>query len=234
MKLNIAHPATGHMKVIDVDDEKKLRAFFDKRMGAEIDGGVLGPDFEGFIFRISGGNDKQGFPMMQGVMSHRRVRLLLTKDSACYRPRRKGERKRKSVRGCIVGPDLAVLNLVVVKQGPSELPGLTDNPVPRRLGPKRASKIRKLFNLTKDDDVRKFVVAREFKNKKGKDVRKRPAIQRLVTPVVLQRKRRRAVLKKVQQEKVKAEAAEYARVHAAFNRERRASRRSSRRSSKKE
>lgn len=30
-----------------------------------------------------------------------------------------GERRRKSVRGCIVSPDLSVLNLVIVKQGQS-------------------------------------------------------------------------------------------------------------------
>lgn len=41
-----------------------------------------------------------------------------------------------------------------------DLPGLTDVTVPRRLGPKRASKIRKLFNLTKEDDVRKYVIRR--------------------------------------------------------------------------
>ena len=70
------------------------------------------------------------------------------------------------------------------------IPGLTDVQVPRRLGPKRASKIRKLFNLTKDDDVRKYVVARETKTKQGKTKTKRPRIQRLVTPVTLQRKRR--------------------------------------------
>jgi hypothetical protein len=36
-------------------------------------------------------------------------------------------------------------------------------------GPKRASKIRKLFNLAKDDDVRKYVntYRRTFTNKKG-------------------------------------------------------------------
>ncbi len=62
-----------------------------------------------------------------------------------YRPRRDGERKRKSVRGCIVGPDIAALMLVIVKKGEAELPGITDKYVPRRLGPKRASKIRKLF-----------------------------------------------------------------------------------------
>merc|ERR1712083_1262246 len=103
---------------------------------------------------------------------------------SCYRERRSGCRKRKSVRGCIVGPDLATLNLVIVKKGSEELPGLTDDSKPRRLGPKRASNIRKLFNLEKKDDVRKFVVRREAGKKK-----KAPNIQRLVTPSMLQRKR---------------------------------------------
>jgi small subunit ribosomal protein S6e len=52
------------------------------------------------------------------------------------------------------------------------------------LGPKRANKIRKLFNLSKEDDVRKFVIRREA----GK-TKKAPKIQRLVTPLRLQRKR---------------------------------------------
>ena len=97
------------------------------------------------MFRITGGNDKQGFPMKQGVLRNDRVRLLLSKGHSCYRPRRTGERKRKSVRGCIVGSDLSVLSLVIVKQGEKDIPGLTDNAVPKRLGPKRASKIRKFF-----------------------------------------------------------------------------------------
>merc|ERR1719343_424806 len=103
---------------------------------------------------------------------------------SCYRERRKGCRKRKSVRGCVVGPDLATLNLVIARKGAEELPGLTDDQRPRRLGPKRASNIRKLFSLEKKDDVRKFVVRREAGKKK-----KAPKIQRLVTPALLQRKR---------------------------------------------
>merc|ERR1711988_316104 len=43
-----------------------------------------------------------------------------------------------------------------------DIPGLTDSLIPRRLGPKRASKIRKLFALTKEDDVRKYVIRREI------------------------------------------------------------------------
>ena len=44
---------------------------------------------QGYVFRITGGNDKQGFPMKQGVLTNKRVRLLLGKNQSCYRPRRK-------------------------------------------------------------------------------------------------------------------------------------------------
>lgn len=55
--------------------------------------------------------------MKQGVLVPGRVRLLLSKGHSTYRPRRAGERKRKSVRGCIVASDISALALVVVKQG---------------------------------------------------------------------------------------------------------------------
>lgn len=116
-----------------------------------------------------------------------RVRLLLKKGHSCYRPRRTGERKRKSVRGCIVDQNLSALALIVVRKGEKEIEGLTDVNVPRRLGPKRASHIRKLFALTKEDDVRKYVIKRPLTLKEGKKQRfQAPKIQRLVTPVVLQ------------------------------------------------
>ena len=57
------------------------RHFYDRKMGQEIDGEVLGDEFKGYIFRITGGNDKQGFPMKQGVLVNGRVRLLLKKST---------------------------------------------------------------------------------------------------------------------------------------------------------
>jgi hypothetical protein len=75
---------------------------------------------------------KQGFPMKQGVLQPNRVRLLLSEGHSCFRPRRTGERKRKSVRGCIVASDIAVLALVIVKQGEQDIPGLTDTVLPKR------------------------------------------------------------------------------------------------------
>ncbi|KAI9297553.1 40S ribosomal protein S6 [Neoconidiobolus thromboides FSU 785] len=214
--LNIANPATGCQKLIDIDDERKVRVFYEKRMSAEVAGDTIGDEFKGYVFRITGGNDKQGFPMKQGILVPGRVRLLLSKGHSCYRPRRTGERKRKSVRGCIVGSDLSVISLVIVKQGESDIPGLTDTIQPKRLGPKRANNIRKLFNLTKEDDVRKFVVRREIqpKDESKKPYTKAPKIQRLVTPIRIQRKK--ALIKKKNERiaKSKEEAADYAKLLA--------------------
>ncbi|KAJ9084027.1 40S ribosomal protein S6, variant 2 [Entomophthora muscae] len=161
--------------------------------------------------------------MKQGVLLPGRVRLLLSKGHSCYRPRRDGERKRKSVRGCIVASDLSVLSLVIVKQGEQDLPGLTDTVLPKRRGPKRASKIRRLFNLSKDDDVRKYVVRREVPNKDAskKPISKAPKIQRLLTPAVIRRKKVQIKVKKERYIKSKEEASDYAKLLAQRQKEHR-------------
>jgi len=219
MKLNISYPVTGLQKCIEFDDDNKLRAFYDKRMSAEVSGESLGDEWTGYVFKISGGNDKQGFCMTQGVLTTGRVRLLMRAGMPGYRQRKRGERKRKSVRGCIVSSDLSVLNLVVIKKGDKEVEGLTDSVKPRRLGPKRASKIRKLFNLTKEDDVRQYVIRREIKKDGKKSVFKAPKIQRLVTPRRLQHKREKIPIKRQRWEKTRAEAQEYNELLAARQKE---------------
>lgn len=116
------------------------RPFYEKRMSAEVAADFLGDEWkvssyeavthhlseeyllcdvclQGYVVRITGGNDKQGFPMKQGVLTAGRVKLLLSKGHSCYRPRRKGQRRRRSVHGCIVDGSLSVLNLVIVKKG---------------------------------------------------------------------------------------------------------------------
>lgn len=79
------------IQCIDIEDERKLRTVYDMRMAQEVDGAALGEEFNGYTFRISGGNDKQGFPMKQGVLTNTRVRLLLHKGASCYRQRKRGE-----------------------------------------------------------------------------------------------------------------------------------------------
>jgi len=222
MKFNISYPPNGAQKCIDIDDEKKARMVHEMRLGAEFQGDILGDQFKGYTFKITGGNDKEGFPMKQGVLTNTRVRILLDGRTGGYRPTRAGERRRKSVRGCIVGPEIQALNVSILKKGSEEIPGLTDKYNPRRLGPKRASHIRKLFNLDKKDDVTKYVVKREVPSKKEgkKSIFKGPKIQRLVTPLTLQRKRRLQAIKKNRVQRSKTAAAEYAKLLAQRNKER--------------
>lgn len=175
--------------------------------------------------------------MKQGVAVNHRVRLLLDGSSGQYNPHRHGERRRKSVRGCIVGNDLSVLSLVIIKRGPADLAGLTDadSDKPSTRGPKRASNIRKIYALSKEDDVRQFVVRKVVKGKNGKkDTTKSPRIQRLVTPTMLQHKRRRIALKKRRTAASQTAKAEYTKIVTQLRKEQRQVQLSKKKSSKKE
>ena len=52
-------------------------------MGSDVNGEILGDEYKGYIFRITGGNDKQGFTMKQGILINVRVRILM-KESKLY------------------------------------------------------------------------------------------------------------------------------------------------------
>jgi ribosomal protein S6E (S10) len=52
------------------------RPIYERRMGQEIDGEVLGEVYKGYVFKLSGGNDKDGFPMKQGIMINGRTRMM--------------------------------------------------------------------------------------------------------------------------------------------------------------
>lgn len=230
--------------MFEVDDEKKLQYLYDMQLSHEVEGEKLGDQFKGYIFRLMGGNDKQGFGMKQGVLTASRVRLLMPKGVSGCRGygMRDGQRKRKSVRGCIVSHEIAVLNMIIVKNGDAEIDGLTNRSIPRRLGPKRASKIRKLFNLSKEDDVRKYVIRREIPIKEGakegaKPKSKAPKIQRLVTPQTIHRKRRRHAQKAASVAASRKALADYQKMIAQRNEAARESRKASiskRRSTKAE
>ena len=117
--------------------------------------------------------------------------MLMKKCHKCFHPRRKGFKKKKSVRGSIVSSDIGMLQLVIVKKGNEDIPGITDCEILRRLGPKRANKIRKLYNAEKGVDVRKLVIRRAISKGENKVYYKAPKIQRLITSKRLRRKKLR-------------------------------------------
>jgi len=192
-------------------------------MGQEMDGAVLGEEYKGYIFKITGGNDQQGFPMKQGIMRMGRTRILFKKKGSLFNPKRTGYRRRRSVRGCITGPDLAVISLKIMKKGEAEIAGCTDKDIASRLFKKRRNNIVKVFGLRKKDDVTRYVARREIK--RGDKTRyKSPKVQRLITE---KRVRRKKILKREKLDRFKTSkegVAKYEKLLSQYVKEKKAAR----------
>jgi small subunit ribosomal protein S6e len=121
-KLNISGgntgPGKGLSKLIEID-EKKSRLFEAKKIGESINGGLIG--FPNYEFEITGGSDSSGFPMRKDVHGPVKKRILVSKRGIGYKPVRKGEKRRKMVRGNEITFDMTLINLKVLKYGETEL-----------------------------------------------------------------------------------------------------------------
>ena len=120
-KLNISGGDTGAgkglSKLIEID-EKKFR-FDGMKIGESIKGGLIG--FPNYEFEITGGSDASGFPMRKDVHGPVKKRILVSKKGIGYKPARKGEKRRKTVRGNEITFDMTLINLKVLKYGDTEL-----------------------------------------------------------------------------------------------------------------
>jgi len=120
-KLNISGgnegPGKGLSKVIEID-EKKFR-FEGMKIGDIIKGGLIG--FPNYEFKITGGSDLSGFPMRKDVHGPVKKRILVSKRMTGYKPVRKGEKRKRTVRGNEVTYDMTLINLKVIKYGEAEL-----------------------------------------------------------------------------------------------------------------
>jgi small subunit ribosomal protein S6e len=213
MKFVVNCRDNGLSKGYKIEEEHKWGQVIDLKVGSEFDGEkILGEAYKGYVLRISGGSDENGFAMKNGVLKKGRARLLIPPGTCGLRFGREGERKRRSVRGCIIDRDIGCVHCTIVTKGATEITGLTDVKTPRRLGPKRANKIRKLFGLPKHSDkigskdktkvtvdrfdVCRYVVRRPTKAVGDKQYYKAPRIQRLITSQRLRRKREHKKAKK--------------------------------------
>jgi len=120
-KLNISGgnegPGKGLSKLIQIE-EKKFH-FEGMKIGDIIKGGLIG--FPNYEFEITGGSDASGFPMRKDVHGPVKKRILVSKRGLGYRPKRKGQKRKKMVRGNEISYDMTLLNLKVVKYREAEL-----------------------------------------------------------------------------------------------------------------
>ncbi len=118
--LDIGDPGTGktfHVKL----PKENIRVFVGRRVGEEIGGDAFG--LPGYTFKITGGTDKDGFPMHPSLQIPGKKKVLLSSPPG-FHPRRKGERRAKTVRGAIISDDIKQINLRVVKAGEKSLEDL--------------------------------------------------------------------------------------------------------------
>uniref|UniRef100_A0ABI7ZEZ8 Small ribosomal subunit protein eS6 n=1 Tax=Felis catus TaxID=9685 RepID=A0ABI7ZEZ8_FELCA len=100
--------------------------------------------------------------MKQGVLTLGYVHLLLTSTEQGGL-----EEKMQICSGLHCGCPSQCSQLGHCKKGEKDIPGFTDTTVSCHLGLKRASRICKLFNLSKEDDVHQYVVRKPL-HREGK------------------------------------------------------------------
>ena len=113
MKLVLANPKNGKTYQITLD-EKKSRALIGKRIGEVVPGDLIG--LPGYEVEITGGSDKDGFPMRPDVHGGVRKRVLLSGPPG-FHPTRPGERRRKTIRGNMITDEIVQVNAKIVKEG---------------------------------------------------------------------------------------------------------------------
>mgnify|MGYP005853416561 CR=1 FL=1 len=95
-------------------DPSESRGLIGLTIGDEFDGSIIG--LSGYKLKITGGSDKNGFPMKKTVPGARRIRSLVS-GGVGYKPRRDGERRRKTFRGNTISDDIVQINTVVIEKG---------------------------------------------------------------------------------------------------------------------
>jgi small subunit ribosomal protein S6e len=134
MNIVISDPKTGKAFSKKIESASN---FSGRKIGQEIQLDSVG--LNGYSAKITGGSDKDGFPMKKDLTGTSRRRVFVVVD------RKKGEKNRITKRGNTVADDIKELNVVVTKYGSTSLEEM--------LGKKDASKEEKLS--VKEEMVKK-------------------------------------------------------------------------------
>jgi len=120
-KLVISDPKSGIAKQVEITGAEADK-LIGLRIGDEIEAKELGLNLSEIFgseipadvkLKITGGTDKDGFPMRPDVHGPRRVRILLSRGPG-FRPQERGERRKKTVRGNTISPEIAQINMKLV------------------------------------------------------------------------------------------------------------------------
>jgi len=111
-KIVISDPETGKSRFVEVEGTQAV-PLIGRKLGEEIDGSVV--KMSGHKLKITGGSDKDGFPMRPNVHGGVRVRAILS-GGVGFHPSQKGERQRKTLRGNVITEDIVQINMKIVEK----------------------------------------------------------------------------------------------------------------------
>ncbi|MBC7109904.1 MAG: 30S ribosomal protein S6e [Archaeoglobi archaeon] len=112
-KVVISDPKTGRAYQVELS-EPQANVFIGKKIGDTVEGDAIG--LPGYVLEITGGSDKDGFPMRRDLPGAVRRRILLSGPPG-YHPKKKGARKRKTVVGNTISPSIVQINTKIVQRG---------------------------------------------------------------------------------------------------------------------
>ncbi|UCC33345.1 MAG: 30S ribosomal protein S6e [Candidatus Bathyarchaeota archaeon] len=111
-KIVISDPEDGKSKSVE-SEGTRAAPLIGRKLGDEIDGSVVG--MSGYKLRITGGSDKDGFPMRPNVHGGVRTSVILA-EGVGFHPSREGERRRKTLRGKTITEDIIQLNMKIIER----------------------------------------------------------------------------------------------------------------------
>ncbi len=111
-KVIVSDPKTGTSKAVELEGARAI-PFIGKRIGEEIDGSVVG--LSNVRLKITGGSDIAGFPMRPDVHGGVRSRIIVG-GGVGFKPRRRGERRRRTLHGNVITEDIVQINVKMVEK----------------------------------------------------------------------------------------------------------------------
>ncbi len=111
-KVIVSDPEAGTSNVVELE-EARATPLIGRRIGEVVDGAII--NLPGYKAQISGGSDKDGFPMRPSVHGGVRRRVVLS-GGVGFNPLDDGMRKRKTVRGNVITDEIVQVNLKLVEK----------------------------------------------------------------------------------------------------------------------
>jgi small subunit ribosomal protein S6e len=105
-------------KGYQIEKDQKDAPVLGKKIGDKISGDFLG--LAGYDLEVTGGSDKDGFPMRRDIEGVVRRRIIITKGIGLHTDV-EGLRRRKMLRGNTIAADVSQINCKVVKAGEKTL-----------------------------------------------------------------------------------------------------------------